>query len=123
MDQHLETELSRLPELVLLGVSNPLTYPLKSLRGKQIALVLGSAVQNVLRHWKTSQVPTHFGWLQRLWHLMGMEKISLTLAGKGSTFGDLWEPLLGILHQNYREITCPRYLQLLHLTKPDFPSI
>lgn len=122
IDHHLQTGLPRLPEYILLGAPNPLTYPLKSRRGKQIALALGSAVQNIIRYWKTPHIPTHFGWLQRLWHIMGMEKISLALMGRGHTFGDLWAPLLGILRQEFRELSCPRYLKLLRLAEDDPPS-
>lgn len=107
IDKHLDTELPRLPEFVLLGVPNPLTYPLRSKRGKRITLALGAAVQNVLRHWKTQHIPTHTGWLHRLWHIMGMEKMSLALAGKGPSFEEEWGPLLNILQQEFQELSCP----------------
>lgn len=118
VDKHFQTEIPRLPEYVLLGVPNPLTYPLKSRRGRQMALALGSATQNILIHWKTPQVPTHLGWLHRLWYILGMEKLSLTLADRGSSYGELWQPFLSLLSQDFRELTCPNYLRLLRLTPP-----
>lgn len=111
VDKHFNTEIPRLPEYVLLGVPNSLTYPLKSRRGKQMALALGAATQNILAHWKTP----HQRWLHRLWHILGMEKLSLTLAGRGSSYGELWQPFLSLLAHDFRELTCPTYLRLLRL--------
>lgn len=119
VDKHLDTELPRLPEYTLLGVPNPLTYPLRFRRGKQIAIALGTAIQNILIHWRTPHTPAHTGWYQRLWHVLGMENISLTLAGRGSSFSKLWQPFLSLLAPEFRELHCPRCLRLLHLTTPD----
>lgn len=121
IDRHFHTEIPRLPEYVLLGVPNPLTYPLKSRRGKQMAIALGTATQNILIHWRTPQTPTHLGWLHRLWYVLGMEKLSLTLADKGDSYGELWQPFLSILSHEFRELTCPTYLRLLRLI-PSAPS-
>lgn len=58
-------------------------------------------------------MPTHLGWLHQLWNILGMEKISLTLANPGASFGKLWHPYLSLLSQDFRELTCPKYLHLI----------
>lgn len=41
IDKHFETTIPRFPDYALLGLPNPLTFPLKSIRGKQMGLAMG----------------------------------------------------------------------------------
>lgn len=117
VDLHLDTQLQRYPSYILLGLPNPLTYPLKSQKGRLIAIALGAAIQNFLIHWRSTQLPSHTGWLQRLKSVLGMEKLTLTVAGRGSEF------LSSLCWcQEFRELTCPRYLRLLHLPDTQIPD-
>lgn len=123
IDLHFETQLPRFPDYVLLGLPNAITFPLTSKRGCQKALALGAAVQNILTHWGTKTLPTRLGWLHRLWALIGMEKISLSLTNPGASFHDLWEPFLKLLTSEFTKLTCPKYLRLLRLADPPTPRV
>lgn len=54
-------------------------------------------------------------WIYRLWQTLAMERLSLSVDGKGNKFTDLWAPFITILTKDLREVTCPKYLQILYL--------
>lgn len=113
IDTYLHTWLPRFPSFILLGLPNALTYPLTS-----CSIALGVAHQTILALCGTTTIPMHLEWLQRLWFVLGMEKLTLTLSVQGDTYRTLWQPFIALLSQEFRELTCPRYLWLLRLTDP-----
>lgn len=115
IDSTFKITLPRTPETILLGLPQAKHYPLKSLRGRQIALALLAARQVLLAKWGTNTDPIHSDWIYRLWQLLAMEHLSLGVEGKGSTFQELWEPFLHIITKGMREVTCRKYLQVLKL--------
>ncbi|KAJ1140199.1 hypothetical protein NDU88_006557 [Pleurodeles waltl] len=42
-----------------------------------MALALNAAVQSILTFWGTDRVPTYVSWLQKLWFILAMEKLTL----------------------------------------------
>lgn len=103
------------PEHILLGLPLAKHYPLKALRGRQIALALLAAAQVLLAEWRSLKTPVHWDWLQRLWQILAMEKLTMGVEGKGSTFSDLWAPFYRLLSKHQRAVTCPKYLQIMQL--------
>lgn len=116
VDQLFNTQVPCLPMYVVLGLPNPITYPLKSVRGRQMVLALGAALQNILTHWGTSTSPTYTGWLHRIWYILGMEHISASLTSSETSFQKVWNPFLTLLSKELNEITQPKYLTVLRLT-------
>ncbi|KAJ1081637.1 hypothetical protein NDU88_001815 [Pleurodeles waltl] len=88
IDAAFQVKIPRLPSYILLGLPNPLTFPLRSLKGRQMALALNAALQLLLALWGTDRVLTRISWLQKLWFILAMEK--LTLASQ-QRIGDLGE--------------------------------
>lgn len=117
IDRQFDTQIPRFPDFVLLGLPNPLTYPLKSRKGRQMGLALGTALQNILTHWGKLTQPTRLGWLHRIWHIMGMERMQAFASNSSASFVEVWRPLLSFLTRDMNEVTCPKYLRLLRLTK------
>ncbi|KAJ1181232.1 hypothetical protein NDU88_006440 [Pleurodeles waltl] len=66
------TKIPRFPSYILLGLPNPLTFPLRSLKGRQMALALNVALQLILVLWGTDRIPTYVSWLQKLWFILAM---------------------------------------------------
>lgn len=54
-------------------------------------------------------------WIYRLWQTLAMERLSLSADWKGRKFTELWAPFINILTKDMREVTCPKYLQILQL--------
>lgn len=117
IDTHFDNELTQLPTYIILGLPNALTFPLKSHKGWQIVLAQGVALQNILSHWGSNRLPSYTAWLHPMWYTLGMERISLSLAGRGDSFSELWGPFLSLLSSEFNKVTCPKYLRLLRLTK------
>ena len=116
LDEIFDNELPRLPAYVLLGLPNRLTYPLGSNWGSQLAMALCAATQTILALWGSDRPPEHLSWLHRLWLLLGMEKLSLAADYPKHDIAQLWTPLVSFLSNEFRELTCPRYLRILQLS-------
>lgn len=67
-----------------------------------MGLALGAALQNILTHWESSVSPTYTGWLHRIWHIIGMERISATLNNAGGSFQKVWSPFLKLLSTEFK---------------------
>lgn len=115
IDAAFHITLPRLPEHIILGLPYPKHFPLKSLRGRQIALALLAAHQVLLAKWGSISTPEPIEWIYRLWQTLAMERLSLGVEGKGDQYTELWAPFIAILTKDMREVTCPKYLQILRL--------
>lgn len=76
--------LPHLPEHIILGLPLSKHFPLKSLRGRQIALALLAARQVLLAKWGSTTIPDPMDWIYRLWQTLAMERLSLSADGKGT---------------------------------------
>ena len=123
MDTIFPIRFLRFPIYILLGLPDRLTFPLHSLRGTAIALTLGAARQAITASWGKLTPPTHSDWLHRLWLLLGMERISTSLTHSHAHFDKMWVPCITFLSNEFRELTCPLYLRVLHLTDAVAPSL
>lgn len=93
-DRAFFTSLPRTPECIILGLPRALVFPLRSQRGRQIALALQAARQAVLACWGTTGVPDLQAWILRLWHILAMEQLSLAIDTPTKTYAELWAPFL-----------------------------
>lgn len=80
-----------------------------------MALALIAARQAILVHWGTPTVPDHMAWLHRLWMTLAMERLSLVQNQKSEKYAELWAPFITLLSKDLREVTCPKFLQVLRL--------
>ena len=86
-------------------------------------MVLCAATQTILALWGTDPTPDHTASLHPLWALLGMEKLSMDLLFSNCDFAQVLAPLLSFLSDEFRELTCPHYLQVLRLTALAPPAV
>lgn len=113
------TDIPRLPTFILLGLPNPLTYPLTSPRGKAITLMLGAAKQLLLARWGTDRIPSHQDWLYKIWDILEMEKLTAVVTQQLPRFDMMWQPGIAYLADEFRELICPQFLRILRLTQTE----
>ena len=118
IDEIFGIEFPRFPAYVLLGLPDRLAYPLHSRRGKSIAAALNAAIQTIVGLWGKIDPPEPILWKHRLWNLLGMEKIAAYLNNSWARFDKQWSTLIEYLSDEFRELTCPRYLRVMRLTEP-----
>ncbi|KAJ1200963.1 hypothetical protein NDU88_004781, partial [Pleurodeles waltl] len=57
LDAAFDTHIPRFPAYILLGLPNDLTFPLRTRKGRQMALALNAATQLLLGMWGSDQIP------------------------------------------------------------------
>ena len=119
VDSMFEVVLPRFPEYIVLGMPDRLAFPLHSIKGQAMAAGLLAARQAIIALWGKPDAPHSSLWVYRLWDLLGMERISASLTNTYARFLKIWRWVLTYLSTEFVEVTCPRYLRVLHISLGD----